>query len=163
MAQETTNVITQSETLGKLALALSKAQSEMSNPAKNASNPFFKSRYADLATCLEAAKEVLNKHEIAIVQTTTGTCSAFVQCNTMLIHSSGEWLSSVLKMAPVKRDPQGVGSAITYARRYGLCAITGMAAEDDDDGNSASEAHKKHSIQSTPTRVEGSGKAKGFK
>ncbi|MDD5050979.1 MAG: ERF family protein [Candidatus Pacebacteria bacterium] len=128
-----------SESIKELASALSKAQGEMDYAKKDSNNPFFKSKYADLAAVITAIKEPLSKNGLSYVQMvehdTEPSTSAIV--TTMLMHVSGEWLSGSMKITPVKNDPQGMGSAITYARRYALQAMVGLAA-DDDDGNAAS-------------------------
>jgi hypothetical protein len=124
-----------SETIGQLALALSKAQGQMKFAAKDAANPFFKSKYADLASVIEAIKIPLSANGIAFVQATDFEDSAVI-VETILLHESGEWISGKLRMQPTKNDPQGVGSAVTYAKRYGLQAIAGVPS-DDDDGNAA--------------------------
>ena len=125
-----------SETIGALAGALSKAQAEIRGAIKDTANPFFKSKYADLSSVWEACREQLTKNGLSVVQTNkAGDGRVIVE--TILMHTSGEWISGELDMKPVKDDPQGVGSAITYARRYALAAIVGVAPE-DDDGNAAS-------------------------
>lgn len=124
-----------SETIGQLALALSKAQGQMKFAAKDANNPFFKSKYADLASVIEAIKVPLSANGIAFVQATDFEDNAVI-VETILLHESGEWISGKLRMQPTKNDPQGVGSAVTYAKRYGLQAIAGVPS-DDDDGNAA--------------------------
>lgn len=124
-----------SETIGQLALALSKAQGQMKFAAKDANNPFFKSKYADLASVIEAIKVPLSANGIAFVQATDFEDQAVI-VETVLMHESGEWISGKLRMQPTKNDPQGVGSAVTYAKRYGLQALAGVPS-DDDDGNAA--------------------------
>ncbi len=124
-----------SESIKELATALCKAQNEMKFAVKDAANPFFKSRYADLASVIEAIKVPFANNGISFVQGTDFEDTAVI-IETMLMHSSGEWLSSRLKMQPIKNDPQSVGSAITYGKRYGLQAIAGVPS-DDDDGNAA--------------------------
>ena len=124
-----------SENIGQLALALSKAQGQMKFAAKDANNPFFKSKYADLASVIEAIKVPLSANGIAFVQATDFEDSAVI-VETILLHESGEWISGRLRMQPTKNDPQGVGSAVTYAKRYGLQALAGVPS-DDDDGNAA--------------------------
>lgn len=126
-------MIRQSETIGAIAGALARAQAEMKSAKKNQDNPYFKSVYADLASCYEACREPLTKNGIAVFQGIEDSIDGeSVTLNTMLLHSSGEWLSSSLRMPLLKKDPQAVGSVITYARRYGLCAAIGLASEDDD-------------------------------
>lgn len=124
-----------SETIGALAAALAKAQAEMDSAKKDATNPYFNSRYADLASCWAAARKPLTANGLAVIQT-TGLSEAGVIVETTLAHSSGEWITSDLLMPLVKKDSQGVGSAITYGRRYALAAIVGLVT-DDDDGEAA--------------------------
>lgn len=125
-----------SESIAKLAEALSKAQGEIKGAAKDTDNTFFKSRYADLASVWDACRASLSAHGLSVIQTTEDGADG-VTVVTTLAHSSGEWVDGRLTLKPVKGDPQGVGSAITYARRYALAAIVGVAPE-DDDGNAAS-------------------------
>jgi hypothetical protein len=131
---------TMSESIGNLALALSKAQSQMSAAKMDSENPFFKSKYADLASVWDACRKPLTDNELAVVQTLGGTPDN-VEIITTLIHKSGEWIRGAIILKPVKADPQGVGSAITYGRRYGITAILGIIQE-DDDGNAASNPPK---------------------
>ncbi len=127
-----------SDSIGKLAAALSKAQGAMEGAVKDSANPFFKSKYADLAAVWDACRQPLSANELAVVQIVDDAeVNARIVVETILMHSSGEWISGRIAMKPVKDDPQGIGSCITYARRYGLQAIVGIAPE-DDDGNAAS-------------------------
>lgn len=129
-----------SETIGELAKALALAQGEIKGAVKDSENPFFKSKYADLASVRDACQAALSKNGLAIVQVPGATISenaTIVSVETLLMHSSGEWVSGDLSAIPVKDDPQGLGSCITYLRRYALSAYTGVAPE-DDDGNAAS-------------------------
>ncbi len=103
---------------------------------KAASNPAFKSKYADLSEVVEATVPALNSAGIGVIQAPEFD-GEMVSVTTIFIHESGSSLTGVLKLRPSKADPQGVGSAITYARRYSLLAMTGAAPE-DDDGNAAS-------------------------
>lgn len=128
-----------SESIGKLALALSKAQAEMRPAIKDAVNPHFKSKYADLASVWEAARAPLAKQELTVVQLPTESEEGRVALTTVLMHSSGEYIGSTYSTRLVKNDAQGVGSALTYLRRYALAAILGIVADEDDDGNAASE------------------------
>ena len=126
----------QSDQINELTAALSKAQGEITGALKDSSNPFFKSKYADLAACWDACRSQLSKHGLSVIQTTektdTGVCVV-----TLLAHSSGQWIRGRLHMTPKDASPQGIGSAITYARRYALAGIVGLA-QVDDDGNAAS-------------------------
>jgi len=127
--------------IGKLALALSKAQGEITGALKDSTNPFFKSNYADLGNILAACREPLSKNELAVIQTTEPDAMGVVVIST-LVHSSGQWIRGRLRMTPVKNDPQGIGSTLTYARRYSYAAIVGVA-QVDDDGNTASMGKSK--------------------
>jgi hypothetical protein len=127
---------TQSEQIGKLAEALAKAQGEITGALKESKNPFFKSSYADLASCWDAARGPLSKNGLAVVQTSEYTVDGVIVVTT-LAHSSGEWIRGSLYLKPVKNDPQGIGSCITYGRRYSFAAIVGLA-QIDDDANAAS-------------------------
>jgi len=125
--------------IGELADALSKAQGMMKSAKKTESNPFFKSKYADLAEVWDTIREPLAKNNLAVTQTTdfeVGVASVVI-VHTILVHKSGQWIEGIIKMPLVKSDPQGIGSAMTYARRYGLSAIVGVASEEDDDGEAA--------------------------
>lgn len=120
-----------SEQINELAKALVEAQKELKHAPKDSQNPFFKSGYASLASVLDSCRGVLNQHGISVLQLTqiVGDRTCVV---TTLLHASGQWISGELPLNPVKNDPQSVGSAISYARRYALQAIVGMATEDDD-------------------------------
>ena len=125
-----------SESLDKLAAALSKAQSEMKGAEKKSVNPFFQSGYADLHTVIESSFPHLTKYGLSVIQGNESKPGEFF-VTTMLLHESGQWIKSKLKMPIEKATAQSVGSVITYGRRYGLSAITGIA-QYDDDGNAAS-------------------------
>ena len=120
-----------------LATALVKAQKAFGPALKSSTNPHFKSRYADLAACVEAVIDALNDNGIALIQKNYD-CTNGVMIETMFIHESGEMLEcGILHVPANKQDAQGYGSALTYARRYSLMAACGIAPE-DDDGNVAS-------------------------
>lgn len=124
-------------TIGKLVFALAKAQAVIQPALKDKDNPFFKSRYADLSSIWESIRKPLTDNELAVIQTTEVQFHGLFLITT-LAHSSGEWFRSTYPINPIKNDPQGIGSAITYARRYALAAIAGASTE-DDDGNQASQ------------------------
>lgn len=126
-----------SDTINELGAALAKAQASIRGAVKDSTNPHFRSSYADLASVWDACRAALTANSIAVVQGPASQDGQVVTVTTMLVHSSGQWVSSDLTMKPTKPDPQGLGSAITYARRYGLAAMVGVAPE-DDDGNAAS-------------------------
>lgn len=138
-----------SESLTKLAAALAKAQGEMENAAKSSDNPFFRSKYADLAEIINTARPVLAKHGLSIVQI-PGFDGTTVSLENILLHESGEWISGIAGAPmPVMTtkdgrelppSPQGIGSAVTYMRRYSMAALC-MIAQEDDDGNAASHGH----------------------
>jgi hypothetical protein len=130
----------QSETIGALAAALSKAQADITGALKDSSNPFFKSKYADLASCWDACRKQLAANGLSVIQTTRMAEQGLVLVTT-LAHSSGEWIAGEMpvliavqgKSGEFKEvTPQAQGSGITYARRYALAAIVGLAQVDDD-------------------------------
>lgn len=127
-----------SETIGELAKALSVVQGKLEGAKKDSVNPFYKSTYADLSSVWGACRKLLSDNGLAVVQTNTLTDNETIVVDTTLIHSSGEWIGGQLTLTPAKTDPQGMGSAMTYGRRYGLSAIVGIAPDDDDDGESTS-------------------------
>lgn len=129
-------MLTTSEQINEIAAALAKAQSTMDNAEKGRSNPAFKSKYADLASVRDAVIGPLTAAGIAVLQAPSTTAEGVV-VETRFVHGSGQWLSCSVGATPRAYDPQSVGSAITYLRRYGLMALAGIAPE-DDDGNAAS-------------------------
>lgn len=141
----------QSQSISKLAIALAKAQAEIDTATKENVNPHFHSRYADLASVWGAWQKVGPKHGLAVVQVpqSLGGESVLV---SQLMHESGEWIRSVYPLRPVKQnDPQAMGSALTYARRYCLAALVGVAPE-DDDGNAASAGRPEGKPEPEPRR-----------
>lgn len=129
-----------SESIKELAAALAKAQGDMKGAVKDSANPFFKSKYADLSSCWDACRGALSANGICVVQTPTMDEHG-VAVETLLAHSSGEWITETLHMPVAKADAQGVGSAITYARRYMLTSFVGIAPEDDDGNAAALSSH----------------------
>jgi hypothetical protein len=136
--------------IGKLAEALAKAQGAIEGARRDSSNPFFKSKYADLASVWDACRKALSDNALSVIQTTEAPeFPQTVIVDTRLCHSSGEWVQGRIVMKPVKDDPQGIGSCLTYARRYALSAMVGIAPE-DDDGNAATgkvEGHKVYPLK----------------
>jgi len=127
--------------LKNIATALVKAQREFGPALKSSTNPHFKSKYADLAACVEAVIDGLNNNGIALIQPMHESDNG-VTVETLFVHESGEMLSAgKLHVPAAKQDPQGYGSALTYARRYSLMAACGIAPE-DDDGNAAKKPSK---------------------
>lgn len=126
-----------SVTVGELFTALSKAQGELGAAKKDSINPHFRSKFADLASVIEACKGPLAKHDLCVIQVTHAKDAEGVLIVTTLGHKSGEWMRGRLYMPNSKKDAQGMGSAITYGRRYSYQSMVGLAAEEDDDGNEA--------------------------
>lgn len=128
-----------SESIKELATAYAKAQPEIEGAAKDKTNPAFRSKYADLASVVDAIKPALAKHGLSFLQA-SHDAEAAAKIETILLHASGEWMSLGEVSVPVtKHDAHGFGSALTYARRYGLLTAFGVAPE-DDDGNAAAKA-----------------------
>jgi hypothetical protein len=126
-----------SETIAELATALSIAQGEIDDATKSTKNDFYKSKYADLASVRAAIRQPFADNGLSIVQFPR-TVPGGVEVETMLLHTSGEFMAETLFM-PVKHEPHPIGSGISYARRYALMSIANLAA-DDDDGNAAQAA-----------------------
>lgn len=125
------------ESLKNLATALAKAQGVIENAKKGNLNPHFKSRYADLASVWDEVREPFTSNGLSVVQLPCEAPAGFVGLETTILHSSGETIAQKFFMPLAKdRDPQAVGSAITYAKRYALLGAAGIAPE-DDDGNAA--------------------------
>jgi len=145
----------QSETIGKLAEALAKAQAVMEGATKGSANPFFKSKYADLGAVWDACRKPLSDNGLSVVQVSEFIPEQpdMVCVVTTLMHASGEWIGGRLAVRPVKQDPQGVGSCITYLRRYSLQSIVGIAPE-DDDGNAASGLRNEPVKKAAPTKAD---------
>jgi len=117
--------------IDKLAEALAKVQSELEGAKKESTNPFFKSSYADLHAVIKSSFPYLSKNGLSVSQGNEIVKGAVV-VTTTLLHSSGQWLRSKIKLPLSKVDAQGVGAAVTYGRRYGLSAMVGIAQYDDD-------------------------------
>jgi hypothetical protein len=133
-----TEEVWKSEKLDKLAQALTKAQAEIKGARSQSTNPFFNSSYADLHTVIQSSLPALTNHGLSVVQGNrfcTTTNGFYV--TTTLLHESGQWIKTEIRM-PVggKKDAHAIGAAVTYGRRYGLSALTGVA-QYDDDGNAA--------------------------
>lgn len=120
-----------SESINELAAALSKAQGELEGAKKDSLNPFFKQSYADLESVWEACRSQLSKNNIAITQIPENQENQVV-VETIMTHSSGQWISGKLCMTPEKQTPQAIGVCISYARRYALAAFVGIYQKDDD-------------------------------
>lgn len=129
-----------SDTIDALASALALAQGEIRPAIKDALNPAFHSKYADLSAVFEAIRPALAKHGLAVVQMPEHSDDALLHLTTRICHKSGQWIEGTMSIPVGKVNAHGYGSAITYARRYALAAALGVVADEDDDGNAASEA-----------------------
>lgn len=144
-----------SEQIDQLATALSKFQGSLEQPKMNSTvkvktrtggEYYFK--YADLSECKAAAKKPLSENGLAVTQLIEDDYSLL----TMLVHSSGQWISSRVKMPIMEQGAQAVGSAITYAKRYAFCSILGIVADDDEDGNLSQGNSAQKSQYKSPTK-----------
>lgn len=123
-----------SDSIKNISKALLEVQRALEPVTKDSTNPHFKNKYASLPAIFNAVLPVLNKAGLVLVQGGDGN-----NLVTRLVDSgSGEWIEASIPLTPVKPDPQGMMSAVTYARRYGLSALVGVVTEEDDDGNAAS-------------------------
>lgn len=136
MEENTLNFM--SDSIDQITAALSAFQGEIEQPSLNKTNPYFKSRYVDLSGVLKAAQPILAKHDLCVAQIISGEYLV-----TLLSHKSGQWFKSVCPIGTYKSQ-QDRGSAITYTKRYAICAILGIAADSDDDGNAATDTDKKN-------------------
>ncbi|WP_165792425.1 ERF family protein [Thalassospira lohafexi] len=125
-------MITYSDNIVELSVALCAAQAEIENVAKDKKNPHFKSDYASLAAVLDVARPILAKHDISLIQAPGDGEGGSIVVETMLLHKSGQWIKSDISCVPNKNDAQGIGSVITYLRRYSGSSMTGIAQTDDD-------------------------------
>ena len=158
-----------SESIKELASALNKAQATLQGAKKGSENPYFHSKYADLLSVWDACRGALVSNGLSVSQIADMTPDGKAVLETILMHTSGEWIKGKLPLLPLKADPQAQGSAITYARRYSLSAIVGLCTEEDDDAEKAmsrerpeGELNKGHwcSIHQTPFFKKG--KMKGY-
>jgi len=123
--------LTHSDQINEIAAALAKAQASMKGAVKDASNPHFKSKYADLASVWEACRGPLTSNGLAVVQSPSAE-GATVHLDTLIVHTSGQWIRGTATATAKDAGAQSVGSIITYLRRYGLQSFAGVAPEDDD-------------------------------
>jgi hypothetical protein len=144
-----------SESIKEIAAALCNFQKSVGKIKKSETNPFFKSKYADLSSILDTIQEPLFENGLSFVQFPTGKN----ELSTMLMHISGEWIKSTSEMLLTKQDSQGLGSAITYQRRYSLASILGLNIDVDDDGNAASKQPVKPNTTEKPKATEANIKA----
>ena len=143
-----------SETIEKIASALSKCQAKIQGAIKNSTNPHFKSSYADLASIWDSIRIPLSESGLSIVQTLGDdhTADREMVLTTTLLHDSGQWIASECRLlVGIKKDMQALGSAITYARRYAIASMLGVP-QLDDDGNMASNIDDKKSSQILPLK-----------
>lgn len=145
-----------SEQINELAAALAKAQAAMKPAAKDSENPHFRSKYADLASIWEACRKPLTDNGLSIVQAPADAGDGVVSLRTLLLHASGQWMATTVSARLTKNDAQGVGSALTYLRRYSLAGMVGVVADEDDDGNAASGGGATQRT-SQPAQRQGSG------
>jgi hypothetical protein len=138
--------VTSSETTATLCAALVAAQAGLKPIAKDGKNPAFRSRYATLDGIMETVRPALAAHGLAVVQgvvhpeTGEGGRLVGIMVETRLVHTSGEWLASVVPVPVAKGDAHGLGSALSYGRRYGISALLALSTDEDDDGNAAAKA-----------------------
>lgn len=158
-------MIETSNSIMALTASIIKVQGAISSVHKNAKNAHFKSSYATLENVIDTARPALQEAEIAFVQAPGAVVDGSVEITTMLVHSSGEWMRSTLHVPLGKRDPQGVGSAITYGCRYSLMAMLGLPPT-DDDGEAAMErgsfTPSQPAAGATPVRSSAALKRDGF-
>lgn len=136
----------------KLFAALAKAQGEIKNAPMNRTNPHFKARYADLSAVRDAVTPALSKNGLSVTHQTGWRDGAFVLITT-LHHEAGGELESLYPLPLLPDRPQQMGSAISYARRYCLAALTGIASDEDDDGNAAQDDAAPAGKQAAPSRT----------
>ena len=133
-----TREILSSPEMGELAKAMVKVQRALAPVCKDAENPFVKSRYATLNAVIDACRDALIAQAVWVVQVPVAVEAGHLGLMTKLVHGeSGQWQSSLMVMPLPKNDPQGYGSALTYARRYGLATLVGLVSEADDDGEAS--------------------------
>lgn len=150
-------MIRTSEDTAALSDAIAKAQADLENVGKAGNNPHFKSRYATLPDVLDEVRGKFAKHGIAILQAPSNGENGLIGITTRLSHK-GQWIESTLYLPPMKFDAQGVGSVLTYGRRYALMAMAGIGADDDDGeaavGRPAASATRKTNGENDPTAEE---------
>ena len=138
--------MTHSEQINEIAAAIAKAQGQIKGASKDANNPFFKSKYADLASVWDACRLSLSANGLAVIQSPSAEGTR-VSVDTLLTHSSGQWMAGTVSVTAKEDTPQAIGSAITYLRRYALQSFVGVSPE-DDDANAASA--KSHTAKAVP-------------
>lgn len=157
-----------SESTAKLAEALAKAQGAMKSAVMGSVNPHFHSKYASLTEVMDAIRDPFAKNGLSIVQDAETPEESGLRVTTLLLHVSGEWVESAVHVPVSGGNAQAVGSALTYARRYGLATLCGVVADEDDDGNAASTSAPSQAKKPDPapkpttTRAKGTYKGKPF-
>jgi hypothetical protein len=139
-----------SSEINELAEALSKAQGVISAAEKERENPFFKSKYADLSNVWEACRKPLSDNGLAVIQTTVGT-KGQIELETNLVHKSGQFIKARIPVIQLKQDMQGLGAAITYARRFSLASMVGVY-QDDSDGQGDQQEEADHVADVVPVK-----------
>lgn len=147
-----------SESINELAKALCLAQKEIEPAHKNKTNPFFNSGYADLSAIWGSCKDILSNHGLCVVQTTDRD-EYGIALVTTLIHTSGQWIEGNYPIVTLKQEPQSLGSAVTYARRYALMSIVGIVTDEDDDAENAMDRNGSKPVKTSqqPSSSYGSG------
>lgn len=140
-----------SGSIGNLAKALAVVQANLHPAVKDAKNPFFKSSYTTLNSVWDACRDLLSENGLSVAQVNQITLDGVI-IETVLMHESGEWISGEMFLPLTKADAQGVGSAMSYGRRYGLAAMVGIVA-DDDDGNAASQPKQQRQQTEKPAQL----------
>jgi hypothetical protein len=140
----------------KLTAALIEAQRAFQPAIKESTNPHFRSKYVDLAGVWNACRDALHAHGLTVVQTVATLANGGSVLRSILLHTSGEQITSEYPLTPIKNDPQGMGSAMTYARRYSLAALVGIAPEDDDGEAGSGRTHHQQQSQPRNDRAPGS-------
>ena len=148
--------MTRSDSIAALAAALAKAQGIIEGASKDKENPHYRSKYADLASVWDACRAALSTNGLSVVQTPgdclIGDSGAMLTLTTLLLHESGEFVEETMTIPVNPATAQGMGSALTYGRRYALAAFVGVAPE-DDDGEAASTASTRPKRESKPAPV----------
>lgn len=145
-----------SATITEIAKALATTQGAIKPAEKDSINPHFKNRYADLASVWAACREALSSNGLSVLQLPVDTQPGYCTLETVLLHTSGEYISSVASIRLGQDTAQGYGSALTYLRRYALAALIGVVADDDDDGNATQ--HRPPQQQSSAPKRDGNGR-----
>lgn len=136
-----------SDNIELISAALVAMQGEAQHANFDSKNPHFKSKYASLAEVIDTVKPILAKHELAVIQLPGYREGIGHVLCTRILHKSGQWIEEEMKLNPIKDDPQGLGSSLTYSRRYSIPGVAMIASEDDDDGNAASHGPNVTPIQ----------------